>query len=161
MSVAFTKEGDSEAFAADLLDRPISSHPNLVTPRGLAQLEEGLAAARAAYSAAQAVGDVAQDRTAMARATRDLRYYSARRASAQLRELDPTLDVLQFGGAVTFDRQDGRRQTFRIVGEDEADPAQGSVSYVSPVARAMLGKAAGDTAMVAGGEVEIVEITAG
>ncbi|CAN5180986.1 transcription elongation factor GreA [soil metagenome] len=158
MSVAFTKEGDSEAFAADLLDRPISTHPNLVTPRGLAQLEKGLAAARAAYSAAQAVGDVAQDRTAMARATRDLRYFSARRASAQLRELDPALDVLQFGGAVTFDRDDGRRQTFRIVGEDEADPAKGSVSYVSPVARALLGKGVGDTARVAGGEVEIVEI---
>lgn len=158
MSVAFTKEGDSEAFAADLLDRPISSHPNLVTPRGLARLEEGLAAARAAYSAAQAGGDVAQDRTAMARATRDLRYFSARRASAQLREFDPALDVVQFGGAVTFDREDGRRQTFRIVGEDEADPAQGSVSYVSPVARALLGKGVGETAVVTGGEVEIVSI---
>lgn len=158
MSVAFTKEGDSEAFAADLLDRPISPHPNLVTPKGLAQLEEGLAAARAAYGAAQSGGDVAQDRTAMARATRDLRYFSARRASAQLRELDPALDVVQFGGSVTFDREDGRRQTFRIVGEDEADPAKGSVSYVSPVARALLGKGVGDTAMVAGGEVEIVAV---
>jgi transcription elongation GreA/GreB family factor len=161
MSVAFTKEGDSEAFAADLLDRPISPHPNLVTPKGLAQLEEGLAAARAAYGAAQSGGDVAQDRTAMARATRDLRYFSARRASAQLRELDPALDVVQFGGSVTFDREDGRRQTFRIVGEDEADPAKGSVSYVSPVARALLGKGVGDTAMVAGGEVEIVAVGQG
>ena len=158
MSVAFTKEGDSEAFAADLLDRPISTHPNLVTPKGLALIEEALAAARAAYSAAQAVGDVAQDRTAMARATRDLRYWSARRASAQLRELDPALEVLQFGGAVTFDREDGRRQTCRTVGEDDADPTQGSVSYVSPVARALLGKGIGETALVAGGEVEIVEI---
>src|SRR6478752_829160 len=77
MSVAFTKEGDSEAFAADLLDRPISPHPNLVTPEGLAQIEAAFAEARAAYSAAQAGGDVAQDRTAMARATRDLRYWSA------------------------------------------------------------------------------------
>ncbi|HWW25932.1 MAG TPA: transcription elongation factor, partial [Caulobacter sp.] len=59
MSVAFTKEGDSEAFAADLLDRPISPHPNLVTPDGLAQIEDALAQARAAYSAAQAGGDVA------------------------------------------------------------------------------------------------------
>jgi transcription elongation GreA/GreB family factor len=161
MSVAFTKEGDSEAFAADLLDRPISTHPNLVTPSGLALIEAALAAARAAYSAAQAGGDVAQDRTAMARATRDLRYWSARRASAQLRELDPAVEVLQFGGSVTFDREDGRRQTFRIVGEDEADPARGSVSYVSPVAAALLGKGVGDTAMVAGGEVEIAAIEQG
>ena len=111
-----------------------------------------------AYAAAQTEGGISADRTAMARATRDLRYYSARRASAQLRELDPALDVLQFGGTVTFDREDGRRQTFRIVGEDEADPAQGSVSYVSPVARALLGKGVGETAMVAGGEVEILSI---
>jgi len=158
MSVAFTKEGDSEAFAADLLDRPISPNPNLVTAGGLAQLEAWLAEARAAYSAAQAQGDVAEDRTAMARATRDLRYYSARRASAQLTEPNGPAGVLHFGQAVTFDREDGRRQTFRIVGEDEANPAEGSVSYVSPLARALLGKGIGDTAIVGGGEVEIVAI---
>lgn len=158
MSVAFTKEGDSEAFAADLLDRPISTNPNLVTAKGLEQLETLLAEARAAYGAAQATGGVAEDRTAMARATRDLRYYSARRASAQLTEPTGPADVVHFGQAVTFDREDGRRQTFRIVGEDEADPTEGSVSYASPLARALLGKTIGDTAMVAGGEVEIVAI---
>jgi transcription elongation GreA/GreB family factor len=158
MSVAFTKEGDSEAFAADLLDRPISTNPNLVTAKGLKQLETWLAEARSAYSAAQATGGVAEDRTAMARATRDLRYYSARRASAQLTEPTGPADVVHFGQAVTFDREDGRRQMFRIVGEDEADPAEGSVSYASPLARALLGKVVGDTAMVAGGEVEIVAV---
>ena len=84
MSVAFTREEDYEASAADLPDRPISSNPNLVTPEGLAQLDAALESARAAYAAAQQVGGVSADRTAMARATRDLRYYSARRASAQL-----------------------------------------------------------------------------
>jgi transcription elongation GreA/GreB family factor len=158
MSVAFTKEGDSEAFAADLLDRPISSNPNLVTALGLEQIEASLAAARAAYSAAQATGGVAEDRTAMARATRDLRYYAARRASAQLTEPTGPAEIVHFGQAVTFDREDGRRQTFRIVGEDEADPAEGSVSYASPLARALLGKTIGDTAMVAGGEIEIISI---
>jgi transcription elongation GreA/GreB family factor len=59
---------------------------------------------------------------------------------------------------VTFEREDGRRSTFRIVGEDEADPAKGAVSYVSPLARALLGKEVGDTATVAGAEVEIVAI---
>lgn len=157
MSVAFTKEGDLEANAADLPDRPISPHPNLVTPQGLAQLEEALAAAQAAYRAAQQ-GDVSADRTAMARATRDLRYYNARRASAQLTPPPESCDTVQFGCAVTFDREDGRRQTFRIVGEDEADPAKGSVSWVSPIAQALLGKSEGDTTMVAGGEVEIVAI---
>jgi transcription elongation GreA/GreB family factor len=158
MSVAFRKEEDSEAEAANLPDRPISSHPNLVTRAGLAQLDAALAEARAAYSAAQATGEVQADRTAMARATRDLRYYAARRASAQLVESAPGSGTVSFGGSVTFDREDGRRQTFRIVGEDEADPAKGAVSYVSPLARALLGKRAGDTAMVAGAEVEIVSV---
>ena len=158
MSVAFTREEDSEAAAADLPDRPISPHPNLGTPRGLALLDAALAEARAAYGAAQSAGGVAADRTAMARATRDLRYYVARRSSAQVFQPDVAADVVGFGGAVTFDREDGRRQTFRIVGEDEADPARGAVSHVSPLARALLGKAVGDTAMVAGAEVEIVEV---
>lgn len=158
MSVAFTKEEDSESAAADLPDRPISPHPNLVTAQGLAQLDEELAKARAAYNAAQASGDVGADRTAMARATRDLRYYSARRASAQLVEPDPAMETVQFGRTVTFEREDGRRQTFAIVGEDEADPTGGSVSYISPLARALLGKSIGDVATVNGAEVEIIDI---
>ena len=158
MSVAFTKEEDSEAAAADLPDRPISPHPNLVTAAGLAQLDAELAKARAAYAAAQAGGDVSADRTAMARATRDLRYYGARRASAQLTTPDLALDTVQFGRKVTFEREDGRRQTFAIVGEDEADPAKGSVSYISPLARALLGKSVGDAASVNGAEVEVVAI---
>lgn len=159
MAVAFTREEDYEAQAADLPDRPISSHPNLVTASGLAAIEAALAAARAAYSAAQAEGGVSADRTAMARATRDLRYWSARRASAQLTEPEDDGRV-QFGRVVEIEREDGRRQAFRIVGEDEADPKGGSVSYVSPLARALLGKAVGDVAEVNGGEVEVVAVRA-
>ncbi len=158
MSVAFTRENDLEATAADLPDRPISLHPNLVTARGLAAIDAALAEARAAYGAAQTEGDVQADRTAMARATRDLRYYSARRATAQLVEPPEAPETVQFGVTVTLLREDDRRQTFRIVGEDEADPAQGSVSYVSPLAAALMGKGVGDVATVAGREVEIETI---
>ena len=157
MSVAFTREEDLEATAADLPDRPISPHPNLVTPQGLAKIDTALAAARAAYNAAQAHGSIEADRTAMARATRDLRYWSARRASAQLVETAPDGRV-RFGGSVTIEREDGRVQTWRITGEDEADPAKGSVSHVSPLARALMGKREGETAMVAGHEVEITAV---
>jgi transcription elongation GreA/GreB family factor len=158
MSVAFTREEDLEAAAADLPDRPISPHPNLVTPEGLATIEIALAEARAAYAAAQAKGDVSADRTAMARATRDLRYWSARRATAQLIHPPEDLGSVAFGCMVTIERQDGRVQRFRIVGEDEADPKEGRISYVSPLARALSGKAVGDTASVAGGEAEILRI---
>jgi len=159
MSVAFTKEGDGESSAADLPDRPISPHPNLVTEAGLTRIEAALAEARAAYSAAQAGGGIEADRTAMARATRDLRYWGARRASAQLIAAQAGADTVCFGGGVTFDREDGRRQTFRIVGEDEADPAQGAVSYISPLAQALLGKRVGEVATVAGAEVEVVAVS--
>ncbi|MEO8115713.1 MAG: GreA/GreB family elongation factor, partial [Phenylobacterium sp.] len=64
----------------------------------------------------------------------------------------------QFGRTVEFEREDGRRQAFRIVGEDEADPAKGSVSYVSPLARSLLGKSVGDVATMNGAEVEVIAV---
>lgn len=157
MSVAFTKEQDYEATAADLPDRPISPHPNLVTREGLAALEAALAQARTAFAAAQAEGGHDLDRSALARAARDLRYYAARRASAELVET-PQSGKAGFGSRVTFEREDGRRQTYRIVGEDEADPARGSVSYISPLARALLGKSVGEAASFGGGEIELLAI---
>ena len=159
MAVAFTREEDYESQAADLPDRPVSPHPNLVTASGLAAIEAELAAARDAYSQAQVVGGVSADRTAMARATRDLRYWGARRANAQLTEPEEAPGTVQFGRSVTFEREDGRTQTFRIVGEDEADPAKGSVSYISPLAQALLRKAVGDVALVNGAEVEVISVS--
>ncbi|OYU15907.1 MAG: transcription elongation factor [Alphaproteobacteria bacterium PA4] len=158
MSVAFTKESDAEAVAADLPDRPIPAHANLVTAAGLAQIETDLASARAAYDAARAADAISADRSAMARATRDLRYWSARRASARLVEPGPADATITFGHSVTIERADGRSQVWRIVGDDEADPATGSVSYVSPLARALMGKSIGDMAVLAGQEVEIIAI---
>jgi len=157
MSVAFTREEDLEATAADLPDRPVSTHPNLVTPNGLARIEGALAEARAAYAAAQASGIIETDRTPMARAARDLRYWSARRASAQLVEI-PADGRVRFGGSATIEREDGRTQTWKITGEDEADPAAGSVSHVSPLAVALIGKRVGDEAVVAGQTVEIIAV---
>lgn len=158
MSVAFTKDEDHESAAANLPDRPLSPHPNLVTPQGLALLEAAFAEAKAAWTAAQAAGTVNEDRTAMARATRDLRYYTARLASAQ--RIDPVAspDRVVFGCTVTIERADGRVQTFRIVGEDEADPAAGSVSYVSPLARAVMGKAADDDVTLDGADIAVVSV---
>src|SRR5688572_8517792 len=106
MAVAFTREEDYEAQAANLPDQPVSAHPNLVTASGLAAIEAELAAARAAYAAAQAEGGISADRTAMARATRDLRYWSARRASAQLTEPAADGEAVVFGGTVEIERED-------------------------------------------------------
>ena len=94
----------------------------------------------------------------MARATCDLSYWSARRATAQLTEPEAEADRVQFGRTVDLEREDGRRQTFRIVGEDEAQPGEGSVSYVSPIARALLGKTVGEVVLVNGAEVEVLAV---
>lgn len=159
MSVAFTKEGDTEnAAALDLPDRPISQHPNLVTAAGLAQLEAAVAQARTDFAANQIAEGREGDRRALARAARDLRYFTARLATAQLMPPPPDAEAVRFGVQVTIERADGRRQTLRLVGEDEADPKAGTVSYASPLASALMGKGVGDTALVAGGEVEIIEI---
>lgn len=158
MSVAFTKDEDHEAAAANLPDRPVSPHPNYVTPEGLAQLEAAFAEARAAYTAAQASGEVSDDRTAMARATRDLRYYTARLGSAQKIEPVASPDRVVFGCRVDILREDGRRQSFRIVGEDEADPTKGSLSYVSPLARVLMGRETGDEVTVSDTVIEITAI---
>lgn len=162
MSVAFTKDSDAEAVAANLPDRPIPTHANLVTQAGLAQIETALSAARAAYDAARSSDAITTDRSAMAAATRDLRYWSARRASARLVTARPADGSVGFGTTITLEREDGRQQTWRIVGDDEADPAAknatASISYVSPLARAAMGKAVGDTLVIAGQLAEITRI---
>lgn len=151
MSRAFVNE---DTQVETLPDRPISPHPNFVTSIGLTGIEQALASARRDYADAQASGD----RERLASAARDLRYWSVRRASAGLRSPDPDAQVVQFGHAVTILREGGRMQSYQIVGEDEADPARGSISYVSPLAQALLGKAVGDTVRAGRDEAEIVSI---
>jgi transcription elongation GreA/GreB family factor len=153
MSRAFVKEPDGETFE-ELPDRPISEHPNLVSPQGLAQIEETLTRLHADHARAQASGAGA----ALASIGRDLRYWTARRSSAQLMPAPGDHDRVHFGSTVTIARDDGRKQTWRIVGEDEAEPAHGTLSYVSPVARALMNTAVGDVIETANGEAEIVEI---
>jgi transcription elongation GreA/GreB family factor len=153
MSRAFVKE--LEDAVEELPERPISPHPNLVTAEGLARIEAEVARLQQEHAAAHA----ANDRAALARAARDLRYWTARRASAQLVPPPSDRSKVHFGATVTIVRDDGRRQTFRIVGEDEADPAHGTLSHVSPMARALFGKQVGDTVEVAKSRAEIVEIT--
>jgi transcription elongation GreA/GreB family factor len=154
MSRAFTKEPDEGEAVEDLPDRPISDHPNLVTAQGLAQIEDALARAQQELTHAQ----TASDRGAIASAGRDLRYWTARRSTAQLMPAPENTGTVQFGSTVTIERDDGRRQTWRIVGEDEAEPTRGTLSYVSPVARALMNKQVGDVVQAGAGEAEIVEI---
>ena len=159
MSVAFTREESAETAAAvELPDRPISPHPNLVTQSGLKALDAAMAAARAAYHATHEIEDLNERRSAVAAASRDVRYFAERVRSAQLMPDPVERDTVAFGSRVTFVRDDGRPQTFRIVGEDEADPRTGSISYVSPVARALIGATVGDRVVVGDHEIEVLGV---
>jgi transcription elongation GreA/GreB family factor len=151
MSRAFIKETDDAQEI--VLDRPISSHPNFVTPQGLALIERSLSAASAEYDAAQSRGD----RAAIARTAREWRYWTSRRGSAQV-VLPRSTNSARFGSTVTISRGDGRIQTFQIVGEDEADLARDLLSHVSPLARALMGSNAGDVVHFGASDAEIVKI---
>ncbi|CAN7283477.1 transcription elongation factor GreA [Rhizobium sp. LjRoot98] len=159
MSVAFAKDDSAETAAeTHLPDRPISPHPNRVTVAGLKALELQLEQARAAYEAASVIEDVNERRRQVATPMRDARYFAARVHTAEIVAAPESTDTVAFGSTVTFARSDGRVQTYRIVGEDEADPKAGSISYVSPVARLLTGKAVGDVVGAGDQELEIIAI---
>ena len=159
MSVAFTKEDSAETASETLLpDRPVSPHPNLVTEAGLKALELQLHSAREAYETAQKIEDINERRRQAAIPLRDARYFATRVRTAEVIANPTSTDTVAFGSTVTFKRDDGRVQTYRIVGEDEADPKAGSISFVSPVARLLMGKAVGDVVEAAGQEIEVVGI---
>ena len=156
MSRAFVNEDAASAGMLDLPDRPISRHRNLVTRRGLALIEAALDRHRAAFDKAKAESE----RDALARHARELRYWSARRANAQLIEPDPSARGVSFGVAVEIGYADGAVARLRLVGEDEADPAQGRIAWTAPVARSLLGAEVGDSRRLPRGEVEILSLDA-
>jgi transcription elongation GreA/GreB family factor len=160
VSVAFTKEDSAETAAeTQLPDRPVSPHPNLVTEAGLKALEQQLQQAREAYETAQQIDDVNERRRQGALPLRDARYFAERVRTAQVMPAPASNDIVAFGSTVTFKRDDGRVQKYHIVGEDEADPKAGSISFVSPVARSLMGKAVGDVVGTPPQELEIVTIS--
>ena len=154
MSRAFVKDDDGGIGYEDLPDRLISGHANLVTPEGLLQIESEADRLSMDYASAQA----AADKIALQRTARELRYWTARRATAEVQPLPVADGTVHFGSTVAIEREDGRRQTFRIVGEDEANPAEGTLSYVSPLAQALIGKREGDEVRVGASGAGIVTI---
>jgi transcription elongation GreA/GreB family factor len=152
MSRAFIKEIDEKT--EQVVARPVSIHPNYVTSNGLDQIEAALAKYEAAHSAALVKGNM----TAIELTARELIYWSARKNTAILVPETSNPRQVQFGTFVTVKRHDGRVQTFRIVGEDEADPSAKTISYISPFARAVMGKAIRDQIEIAGEGSQILAI---
>ena len=143
MSRAFVKEGDGGL--DPLPDLPLSPHPNYVTPRGLAALQDRLRARQADLAALKARAD-RLDKLPEAAAERDIRYLEARLRSAIPVDIAAQgVETVAFGHLVTVAGEDGSTTRYEITGEDEADPAQGRIAPQSPLARALIGASVGDS----------------
>jgi transcription elongation GreA/GreB family factor len=154
MSSAFTKEQEDDNPREDLPDRPVSPHRNLVTPEGLQQIDDALTRLHGEIEKATA----ADDHHALALAQRDLRYWTARRASAEIVRPITDHSVVRFGHKVVVELEGGERRVFRLVGEDEADPSQELIPYVAPLAQALMGKSVGDKVEVIHHSARIIEV---
>ena len=164
MSRGFVKEDDLEHAGTDLPERQISTHPNYVTPVGLKQLEDEASALDKTRADLVSQKDNEAAKQKLAVADRDLRYLSARLEQAILVEpAEQDKSTVLFGAKVQVKDEDGELLRFHLVGEDEADIAQQKVSYVSPIAKALIGQKVGHSVMwkrPAGTiELEIIEIT--
>ncbi|MEO7178922.1 MAG: GreA/GreB family elongation factor [Allosphingosinicella sp.] len=150
MSVAFRRESDEE-HKEPRFELPIPVGPNLVTAKGLTQAQSRVTELETLVAAER-------DEGALEAAKRELRYWRTRLATAQLAPPPPG-DEVAFGCRVTF-RYQGALRSIDIVGDDEADPGAGRISFSAPLARALIGAGAGDRVDFAGRQeaLEVIEI---
>ena len=145
MSRAFVKENDLEHAGIDIPERPLSDEPNYVTPRGLKLLNQTIDDLEKEREALNDKKDDPMVRQKVAVIERDMRYFAARIESAILTNpKEEDLSHVLFGTKVTAEDEEGDLLAFEIVGEDEANIHEGRVSYLSPLAEALLGGAVGD-----------------
>ena len=164
MSRAFVKESDDDLAAGELPERPLSAHPNYVTPSGHELLQLRVKALHGQHEKLAPLSkedSIAKQK--LREVERDLRYFNAQLERAIV--VDPAgqpQDEVHFGAAVKIVDGDGKEHRFNLVGDDEADVAGGKISWASPLARAMIGARVGDTVTwrrpAGDAEVEIVEI---
>ena len=146
MSRGFVKEDDLEHAGTDMPERPISVHVNYVTPNGLKQLQQQALALDKTRALLITQKDDASAAQKLAVVDRDLRYLSVRLEQAEL--VEPSIeakDTVLFGATVQTEDENGDTHTVTIVGEDEADITQHKVSWVSPLAKALIGHKVGES----------------
>jgi len=145
MSRAFVKGDDSDLSGEEVPERPISPFPNYVTAEGLSQLRARYDALTTEHLELKAAGEDF-DKPKLTAVDRDLRYFAQRLESAILVApgKEPQ-DEVHFGATVQAEDAEGKTHRFKIVGEDEADVATGKVSWLSPLAKALIGAKVGDT----------------
>jgi transcription elongation GreA/GreB family factor len=146
MSRAFVKEQDDKPAIDELPERPQSPHPNYMTARGRALLQERCQELLKQRALLAADSDDALAAQQLRQVERDLRYFQARLERAIVVDpLTQPADEVHFGAGVSLRDENGKKHEFAIVGEDEADAARNRISWVSPLAHAMIGSRVGDT----------------
>lgn len=156
MSRAFVRENDGADVPEDFPERPVSAHPNLVTPSGLKQIAEHVRELEVARDEARNN----DDKVALTSIERDLRYWQQRRATAKVVEAQPDAEKVRFGARVTLRYDDGHERSYTLVGEDEADPARGLVSWISPIAQSLIGAEVGNQIRLQDRSVEVLRVEA-
>ena len=145
MSRGFVKEDDLEHAGTDVPERQLSQHANYVTVNGYAQLEKLAAELEQQRLSLSATKDEQQAQQKLAVINRDLRYVAARLENALVTRPDLNAEQVLFGATVTGEDEDGASHTYEIVGEDEADIKANKVSWVSPLAKALIGHKIGES----------------
>ncbi|MBC3957396.1 MULTISPECIES: GreA/GreB family elongation factor [Pseudomonas] len=143
MSRAFVNEDNAAADASQPVERLVSEQPNYVTAHGLVLLQRQVSDLQAQHSAQTALSDNT-DKQRLADLERDLRYFNQRLHSAQVVTPALSTEKVQIGSWVTFADEDDQRQRVQLVGEDQADAANGLINWGSPLGRALLGAQLGD-----------------
>jgi transcription elongation GreA/GreB family factor len=144
MSRAFVKEDDAGT-PEEKVDLPVSEHPNFVTAAGLQMLKDKVAQYEAERAELKAHDAELASQSHLPRVEQEVRYWEERlRTAIPVDMAKQPRDKVAFGAVVTVEDDDGKTHDYQIVGEDEAEPQNGKVSYVSPLARALDGAAVGD-----------------
>ena len=145
MSRGFVKEDDLELAGTDLPERAVSNAPNYVTANGYAQLQMQLSQFEAQRLNLSQLKEDPTAKQQLAMVERDLRYVAARLESAIVTAPSVQNTQVLFGATVTVEDEKGQQHQYTIVGEDEADIQQNKVSWISPLAKALIGSKLGDS----------------
>ncbi len=164
MSKAFTKESDADDEDDDATTPGVPKGPNYITPQGLAKLRTELMGlmdnerpkvVEAVHWAAKngdrsENGDYLYGKKRLREIDKRIRFLTKRLSVAEV--VDPSVhhgkDQVFFGATVTIAKPDGSEQSVRIQGIDEADNSAGDISWISPLAQALLRARVGDEVTV-------------
>ena len=161
MSRAFVKEPDGDQAEIDLPVRPQSKHPNYITTQGLEKQKAYLHELVSECSALK-ISNTLADKNKIKLLNADITYLKQRVESAIPVKVEAQEgEDIRFGATITLVDENNTQYKFTIVGQDEVDIENGLISWVSPLASALIGKQVGDviiwTRPVGALELEIEE----